>query len=196
MLLKRLFSYGKKKFVVIGAGKDRIGIVKDIAGIIFNEDGNIADSRMNKLEQNFALMILVEIPERNCQSFQNKIRSSREILGIHLEVNEAYKSPAPTVEIENYKLLIEIIGDDQPGIVYSLTQHLASLGANIDKIDTFSYSAPMGGTTLFKVDCKVTLNKLIEYEKFCESVKTLENTLDVDVNIYRDKNPVDSPGTL
>ena len=170
MILSRLFSYAKRKVVVTGAGKDRIGIVKDITGVIFDEEGNIADSRMTKLEQNFALMMLVEIPEQNFASFQQRIKMSRELFGIHLDVNDIYEAPSKTVEIDNYKVFIEVIGDDQPGIVYSLTQLLASLGVNIDKIDTYNISAPMGGTTLFKIKSKVSVNKVIDLKTLKEII--------------------------
>lgn len=192
MFLQRIFSSSTRKLLVTGAGRDRIGIVKDITGLIFDEDGNIADSRMTKLEQNFALMVLVEIPEKNIDSFKERIRKSREQFAIHLDANEVYVPPEKTLEIEDYKVFIELVGDDQPGIVYTLTQHLASQGVNIDSIDTFSYSAPMGGTTLFKVKSKVTVNKIIDFEKFRNSLKSLESSLVVSINVYREGEASDS----
>ena len=185
-MLRRFASLLNRKAVVTGAGVDRIGIVKDITGIIFDEDGNIADSRMTKLAQNFALMMLIEIPEQNFESFQQRIQKSRELFAIHLEVNDLHSVPPKTVEIDNYKLFIEVIGDDQPGIVYSLTQLLASLGVNIDKIDTYNISAPMGGTALFKIKSKVTVNKIIDLEKIKRSLRVLESSLAVDINVYQE----------
>ncbi|OMJ84298.1 hypothetical protein SteCoe_14646 [Stentor coeruleus] len=192
MFLRRLFNTGRKKLIVTGAGKDRIGIVKDITGIIFDEDGNISDSRMTKLENNFALMVLVDIPEKNYASFQDKIKRSRELFAIHLDATDLHPTPAKTIEIEDYKVFIELVGDDQPGIVYALTQHLAGQGVNIDKIDTFSYSAPMGGCTLFKVKSKVTVNKIIDFEKFKHSLKSLESSLVAEINVYREGEASDS----
>ena len=186
MLLKSFFGSLKRKVVVTGAGIDRIGLVKDITGIIFDEDGNISDSRMTKLEQNFAMMMLVEIPEQKYASFQEKIRMSKELFAIHLDVNDLHPIPQKTIPSNDYKVHIEAIGDDQPGLVYSLTQLLASLGGNIEKIDTFSYSAPMGGTTLFKIKARVLLSKLIDFERFKESLKTIESSLAVEMNIYKD----------
>jgi glycine cleavage system transcriptional repressor len=192
MFLKRLLSANTRKLLVTGAGRDRIGIVKDITGLIFDEDGNIADSRMTKLEQNFALMVLVEIPDRNVESFKERIKRSREYFGIHLDANDVYETPEKTLEIDDYKVFIELVGDDQPGIVYTLTQHLVSQGVNIDNIDTFSYSAPMGGTTLFKVKSKVTVNKIIDFEKFKNSLKSLESSLVVSINVYKEGEASDS----
>ena len=186
MLVQRFFGALKRKVVVTGAGIDRIGLVKDITGIIFDEDGNIADSRMTKLEQNFAMMMLVEIPEQNYPSFQEKIRKSKELFAIHLDVNDLHPPPQKTIPSNEYKVHIEAIGDDQPGLVYSLTQLLASLGGNIEKIDTFSYSAPMGGTTLFKIRARVLLSKLIDFDKFKQSLKSIESNLAVEMNIYKE----------
>lgn len=182
MILRRLFSH--KKLLLTGAGKDRVGIVKDITGLIFDEEGNIADSRMSKLRQNFALMILVELPEENVQSFKEKIKASRENFGIHLEASEVYEGNEHSSENQDYKVMIELVGDDQPGIVYNLTQHIAGQNGNIDKIDTFSYIAPMGGITLFKVNSLITLNKSTSFDKFKEELKALEGPLLVSIKVY------------
>lgn len=192
MLLRRLFTSAKRKLILTGTGVDRIGLVKDITGIIFDEDGNIADSRMTKLESNFSLMVLIDIPEKNYQSFQDKVKKSREDFGIHLDVTDLHPVPSKTIEIQDYKVFIELIGDDQPGIVYSLTQILASQGVNIDKINTFSFSAPMGGTTLFKVKSRVTVNKIIDFDKFRESLKSLESSLVVEIKVYREGESSDT----
>lgn len=182
MILRRLFSH--KKLLLTGAGKDRVGIVKDITGLIFDEEGNIADSRMSKLKQNFALMILVELPEENIDSFKQKIKTSRETFGIHLEATEVYEGNEKGADNQDYKIMIELVGDDQPGIVYNLTQHLAGQNANIDKIDTFSYIAPMGGITLFRVKTLVTLNKSVGFDNFKEGLKALEGPLLVSIKVY------------
>ena len=182
MILRRLFAH--KKLLLTGAGKDRVGIVKDITGLIFDEEGNIADSRMSKLRQNFALMILVELPEENIGSFKQKIKASRETYGIHLEATDVYEENEKNGETQDQKIMIELVGDDQPGIVYNLTQHLAGKNANIDKIDTFSYIAPMGGITLFRVKTLVTLNKSVGFDEFKEGLKALEGPLLVSIKVY------------
>lgn len=191
MILRRLFSH--RKLLLTGAGRDRVGIVKDITGLIFDEEGNIDDSRMSKLKQNFALMILLELPEENVKSFMEKIKASRENFGIHLEATEVYEEKGKTSENQDYKVMIELVGDDQPGIVYNLTQHIAGQNANIDKIDTFSYIAPMGGITLFKVNSLVTLSKSIPFEKFKEELKALEGPLLVSIKVYLADDQVNGP---
>jgi glycine cleavage system regulatory protein len=192
MFVRRLYSQARRKVVVTGAGKDRIGIVKDITGLIFDEEGNIADSRMTKLENNFALMILVDLPEKNYSSFVERVKKSRSDFAIHLDVNEVHHAPVKAVEISDYEVNIELIGDDQPGLVYVLTQHLASQGVNINKIDTFNYSAPMGGTLLFKARAKVRVNSIIDFEKFKQSLKALESSLVVAIHVWREGESSDS----
>ena len=50
----------------------------------------------------------------------------------------------------------------------------------------------MGGTTLFKVKSKVTVNKIIDFEKFRNSLKSLESSLVVSINVYREGEASDS----
>jgi len=50
---------------------------------------------------------------------------------------------------------LELIGNDQPGIVRDISRALAGLGVNIEELDTDVTSAPMSGDSLFRA--RVTL---------------------------------------
>ncbi|CAG9334265.1 unnamed protein product [Blepharisma stoltei] len=182
----RLFSsLGKKKVVVTGAGRDRIGIVKDLTEIIYEEEGNLMDSKMSKLGGDFAVMMLVEFPSHRISAFRDKLSQAKESLGLHLSCNEAIIPKTNTHEAYNVK--IELEGADSPGIVYTVSQYLSGVGANIENMITSNEPAPMGGTTLFRMEGTIKISELVNFQLLKDKVKQLENKLGVDIKLEREK---------
>src|ERR1700678_973345 len=52
-----------KNFVLTVTGPDRIGIVERVTGLLFGQGGNVETSRMARLGGEFAILMLVSMPE-------------------------------------------------------------------------------------------------------------------------------------
>ena len=53
----------QKNFVLTVTGPDRIGIVERVTGLLFAQGGNVETSRMARLGGEFAILMLVSMPE-------------------------------------------------------------------------------------------------------------------------------------
>jgi glycine cleavage system regulatory protein len=53
--------------------------------------------------------------------------------------------------------VLEIVGQDRPGIVRQLSHALAGQGVNVEELRTECVSAPMSGETLFKAHAKLNI---------------------------------------
>ena len=53
----------QKNFVLTVTGPDRIGIVERVTGLLFEQGGNVETSRMARLGGEFAMLLLVAMPE-------------------------------------------------------------------------------------------------------------------------------------
>ena len=51
------------KVILNANAKDRPGLVSEISGVIFSLNGNIAESKMLRLENIFSVIMAIEIPE-------------------------------------------------------------------------------------------------------------------------------------
>ena len=70
----------RDKLIISASGPDRKGIVSEISSIINNHKGNIETSRMIRLVNEFAVLILIDINENNIpelKSSLNKIKQLR-----------------------------------------------------------------------------------------------------------------------
>ena len=141
----------KRYYALSAIGKDRPGIVADVAGIIYECGGNLEDSRMTLLGDQFALLILLS---GDGEEFLRRLSAGckrlewQKHLAIFLTPVEGTEGRPP------FKSLMDIYelstaGLDRMGIVYHVSRLLADQGINIIDMQTKSTPSPESGTPLF-----------------------------------------------
>ncbi|MEY4384853.1 MAG: hypothetical protein RLY20_136 [Verrucomicrobiota bacterium] len=134
---------------VIGA--DRPGLVESVATLIANHGGNWLESRMSRLGGQFAGILRVQVPadrEAALTAALKELGGKGLAIVIHSD-----KAATPTAKAE--LRLLEIVGQDRPGIVQQITRALAQHNVNVEELETECVSAAMSGETLFKAKAKV-----------------------------------------
>jgi glycine cleavage system regulatory protein len=134
---------------VIGA--DRTGLVDTLASLIAEHGGNWLESRMSRLGGQFAGMIRVHVPSEKEQAL---VRSLKNLETQGLTIVTQVDPGAASKKIQASTVL-EIVGQDRPGIVRQISNALARYGVNVEELDTECSSAPMSGETLFKARAKL-----------------------------------------
>jgi glycine cleavage system transcriptional repressor len=123
------------EFAVTAIGRDRPGIVASISRVLYELDGNIADSQMSILRGHFAVMLIVDLPEAVPPiELQGRLGEVREELGLEaVAVNEVASVAAAG---ERATHVLTVYGADHPGIVHTVSSTLAGLGVNINDLET------------------------------------------------------------
>jgi glycine cleavage system transcriptional repressor len=122
-------------FAVSAIGSDRPGIVAAITGVLLDLDGNVEDSRMTILRGQFAVMLIVSLPEPDRDALGAGLNRVREELGLKAIV------VTPVAETEGddgpqATHVITVYGADHPGIVHSIATELSNRGVNITDLQT------------------------------------------------------------
>ena len=65
----------RDKLIISASGSNRKGIVSEISSIINQYNGNIETSRMIRLEEQFSILILIEIENKNIENLTNRIQT-------------------------------------------------------------------------------------------------------------------------
>jgi glycine cleavage system transcriptional repressor len=145
----------QKNFVLTLTGPDRIGIVDRVTGLLFGRGGNVETSRMARLGGEFAVLMLVSMPEDRYVGLDGDLQGL---------IGEGYKiSTTPsertyaeaTVGWLPYR--IEVEGADHEGIIHEVAQYLASRGINIESAESETTAAPISGSPLFAMTAKVAV---------------------------------------
>ena len=168
----------KNKLIISATGPDRKGIVSEISSIINQFNGNIETSRMIRLEEQFSILILIEIENINTKNLKNKIESIENLkvdINTTSSLNKEYKN----------KFHLYINGADNEGIVYSFSNYFSKLNINIEEVSTSIKNAPVSATPLFMMDLIITTSEEINENKIIKDLNKISEKLGVEVNLKK-----------
>lgn len=147
-------------YAVALVGRDRPGIAAALTRALYAAEANIEDSRMTILGGQFAVMMLVSLPEgADVDALAARLESVRDDLGLESatirEIEDASSDarPAPTH-------VLTVYGADHPGIVSAVCDALSAREVNIDDLATRvvgSEEAPV-----YTLICELTLPGSLE----------------------------------
>lgn len=108
---------------VTAIGRDRPGIVAGLTAVLFEDGGNIDDSQMSRLHGQFAVMLIVSVPDGTAvDPLRVRLDEAGRGLGLDAvtvcEVSEPGRGPEPTH-------VVTVYGSDRPGIVHDAAQLMA-----------------------------------------------------------------------
>ncbi|MHA1733869.1 MAG: phosphoserine phosphatase SerB [Promethearchaeota archaeon] len=127
----------ERMFVVQASGRDGPGLVQKVTGILARGGYNIVDIEQTVIRGLFSIVMLVEPPPGQgegpveLQGLREEYKGVARETGLLVDV-VPYSEGRRRGEKEN--AILTIIGKDRPGIVHSLSEFMASHGANIHKI--------------------------------------------------------------
>ncbi|GAB4440346.1 MAG: amino acid-binding protein [Anaerolineae bacterium] len=171
----------KNHLVVTLSGPDRVGLVEEITEVLVRYQGNVEMSRMARLGGEFAILMLVAIPEEQFDALRQGLRGLRD---------EGYKvttSPTERGYATRYAgwmpYQVKVTGADHEGIIYDIARHLANKGINIETMDTSTVNAPMSGTPLFTMSAIVVVPPDLPFTEWRADLEHTGNTLNVDTEV-------------
>jgi glycine cleavage system regulatory protein len=167
-----------KAVVITLIGNDRPGIVENISRIIVEFGGEWIESRMANLCGKFTGLLRANLPDGQCEAFTEALKSRVNDLTISIEQVESLQ----TISDEpSYRL--ELLGQDQAGIVHRITAALAENGATVDDMETEVIDASMSGEKLFKASIILRLAPGNEVDHLRDVLEQLANELIVDIEL-------------
>ncbi|MDH5258553.1 MAG: glycine cleavage system protein R [Gammaproteobacteria bacterium] len=143
-----------KHLVISALGDDKPGIVKSISKQILDAGGNIADSRMSVLGDEFALIMLVDGAEDAIKKIKSMLPEMEESLSLTIISKETAIS-AKTVQRVPY--VVEVVAMDNPGIVHEVTEFLTDHNINVEELATSSYRAAHTGAAMFSMEMSISI---------------------------------------
>jgi len=109
--------------------------VAAIAGVLLELGGNLEDSRMAILRGHFAVMLIVDLPDRTARErLEDGLGEVRDRLGLEaVSVSEVERIDAAGGDPTH---VLTVYGADKPGIVHGVAAVLAERGVNVSDLAT------------------------------------------------------------
>lgn len=158
-------------------GKDRPGLVDSIASLVAEHGGNWLESRMARLGGQFAGIVHVEVPAEKEQSLAKALQSL-DARGLSVVVHSDQKVAATPRQTN----ILEIVGQDRPGIVRQISHTLAEFGVNVEELETECASAAMSGETLFKAHAVLNVPESCDVAELRRTLEKIAADLIVEIS--------------
>ena len=158
-----------------------MGLVNEITSIVMNHEGNVEASRMAHLESEFAMMMLISVPQSKFETLYKGLDHLKEegfyitVITVDREDPDKYKGWLP------YQ--VQVNGADHEGIIHTVAHHLADKGINIESMDTGMMTAPISGTSLFMMTAVVYAPPDQPYHIWKSDLQKISETLNVDIEV-------------
>ncbi len=145
----------QKNFVLTLTGPDRIGIVDRMTGLLLDRGGNVETSRMARLGGEFAILMLVSMPEDRLAGLDADLE------GLAAQGYKVTTTPTERTYAEAHpgwrSYRIEVRGADHEGIIHEVAHYLSGRGINIETVDSETTAAPISGSPLFAMTAQVVV---------------------------------------
>lgn len=154
-----------KHAIITSTGSDRPGIVESLARWIFEQGGNMEESRMSLLGGEFAAMILVTGPDDLIAKLEETRAAIEQTEQLGVMVKEVNAAPAvPNKPVIRYRLNATSL--DHSGIVHRITRFLMERGINIVSAKTWNTAAPFTGAPVFHFEMNIDLPSSLVMNEF------------------------------
>jgi len=138
-----------KQLIAISAiGSDRTGLVYDVTRVVVECGGNILESRMTALGNEFAVLMLVAGNWHTLAKLEGELAKLGESSGLAITSRRTEPRP-PRADMVSYT--VDVVCLDQPGVLHALAGFFSSRGIDIGDITTRSYNAAHTGAPMFSV---------------------------------------------
>ncbi len=172
--------------IVTVMGPDRPGIVSLLSDKAQRFGANWASSRLGNHAGEFAGVVQFEVPRDNAEPLAAGLRGLEASSGLRLVVarSDGAATPGGLRGID-----VELVGDDRPGIVSSLTRMLAESGVSVENLHTGIMGDPAAGKRTFKVDAHLLVPRNLDTETLRSRLEALASEMTLDIGLGERPRP-------
>ncbi len=168
--------------IITIVGPDRPGLVEIISRVVETASGNWTHSRMAHLGGQFAGMLQIETDDSHIDGLVAALKDVEAGGGLTVtvvsETGGGNFSPS-----DGATAVLDLLGQDRPGIVRQIAAAIAARGANIEDLSTECFSAPMSGETMFRATASLHLPAGVSISDIQQDLEAIALDLMVDLSI-------------
>ena len=173
----------KQLFALSAIGRDRPGIVADLAELIYECDCNLEDSRMTILGSEFAVLLLLsgqgDDVERRLSSGCKRLEWEKRLTVFIRPLDE----PAPARPPHGVQLECVVTGVDKAGIVARVARTIADHGANITDLHSDLRPEPESGTPMYTLRLRLIVPPERDVRVLRQALEHVASELRVDLSV-------------
>jgi glycine cleavage system regulatory protein len=162
--------------VITVIGPDRPGIVSAISDKAVEFGANWTDSLMANFAGQFAGIVQLQVPAQRCEELMVALRTL-DSPGMRVAVAIGERLAA----VASRRLKLDLVGNDHPGIIHSISSQLARRGISIEKLQTLVVSGAWSGEQMFQMNASLIVPLALDTDELRAGLESLANELMVDI---------------
>jgi glycine cleavage system regulatory protein len=165
--------------VLTVVGPDRAGLVNALSDAALAHGANWAESRMSRLAGQFAGIVHLQVAPAQEAALVDALRRL-DAIGLSIGVTRGgddARAGRPVV--------LDLVGQDRPGIVRDVSRTLAARSISIDELETSFESGSFSGETLFRARARLRLATEASIDELRAGLEAVANDLMVDIQLDR-----------
>ena len=168
-----------QQLILTAIGPDQVGLVEKISEFISQRGGNIEDSKMAVFCGEFAVIALIRGDAASVGLISREYREIEKETGLTI----AFRTPLAKRIADSLPYRLTASCMDHPGIVHQISGVLRGIGVNIESMETKTYSAPMSGTPLFRLEADLSVPAQTNIYELRERLEDLQREENIDIEI-------------
>jgi glycine cleavage system regulatory protein len=165
-------------FVLTILGDDRPGLVSALSAPISEHGASWERSQLAQLAGKFAGIVVVSVAE---ERYDALVADLAALEGQGLQI--AYQRSDDGPQRDSQDLVLDLLGNDRPGIVAEISSALAGHDVSIEELTTDVYDAPHTGGMLFEARAVLDAPSGADLDGLRAALEALADELMVDITL-------------
>jgi len=170
--------------ILSAIGRDKPGLVAELAQLIYDVDANLEDSRMTILGTDFAVILLASCDSSDAADrIALAARALERDHGLTIVLRSLSQDRRPAVPSPGTRpIRVTASGEDKAGIVMGVCRTLAHLGVNICELSTSSQPGP-GGSPHYQLNISAEAPQNLDASEIDAALSREADRLVIDIKL-------------
>ncbi len=160
-------------------GEDRPGLIEKLSAAISQYQGNWLSSHLSSKAGHFGGMVHILVPSDQVEPLLLSLQDL-EALGLSVSVRTGLEED---VRATPRQAGLQVMGNDRPGIISSISRAIASHGINVEELRTEYTSAPMSGIAMFNARARLLVPPSVSMKDLRNELEQIAGDLMVDIDL-------------
>lgn len=170
------------KAVISGIGPDQPGIVAAIANILYKRGCNIEDTTMTRLAHEFAVILVISVPDDiRFSDLQREFSTLEESHNMTALIKPIPFSVSLESHVPNNPYMVSVAGQDRAGITYHVSRKLAEMEINITDLNAQTIQGDDGPVYIMMVE--VDIPNSIAVDTVRQELQALAKEIDMEIQL-------------
>lgn len=168
--------------MISGIGPDQPGIVAAIANILYQRGCNIEDSTMTRLAQEFAVILIISMPETvRFLDLQHEFSALEESHNMTIILKPIPASLSLEAHAPSNPYMVSVAGTDRAGITFHVSRKLAEMNINITDLNAQTIQGDKSPVYIMMVEVDIPNSIFIEMVR--EELQALAGEIEMEIQL-------------